>query len=154
MTLNGHARSSNLLTLAFTPPFLATTLCLLLAAALVGWRAFVRVGLPRKQGRAIAFGKTALVANAAGLMRRTRRLHLVTRPYLDRSRERLVRALALPRQADAEATDRAIDRALKVRAPDAPAYSATAAKLLSARHPHDAVRAARDLHSLERKLVR
>jgi hypothetical protein len=33
ITLNGHARSANLLTLAFTPPFLAATLCLLLA----GW---------------------------------------------------------------------------------------------------------------------
>lgn len=153
LTLNGLERSANLLTLAFTPPFLATTLCLLLAAALVGWRAFVRFGLPHRQERAIAFGKAALVRNAAGLTRRTGRLHLLTRPYLDRARERMARALALGRQ-DAEAIDRAIDRALRTRAPDAPSWSQTAARLTGASKPHEAVGAARELHSLERKLIR
>ena len=64
LTLNGFARTPNLLTLAFTPPFLAATLCLLLAALAVGWRAFLRFGPPRTATRAIAFGKRALVANA------------------------------------------------------------------------------------------
>ena len=100
LTLNGFARSANLLTLAFTPPFLAATLCLLIAALAVGWRAFLRFGPPRQGTRAIAFGKRALIANAAGLIRRTRRLHLVAAPYADHARERLARALALPRLAD------------------------------------------------------
>ena len=153
LTLNGHGRSTNLLTLAFTPPYLAATLCLLLAALAVGWRAFLRFGPPRKAERAIAFGKAALVANAAGLVRRTRRLHLVAGPYLDRTRDRIVKALALPREADEDKTDAAIDRALGNRAPDATPFSQIAARLRAARTRHDLVDAARDLHSLERTLI-
>lgn len=154
ITMNGHARSTNLLTLAFTPPFLAATLCLLLAGLVIGWRAFVRFGPPRKTGRAIAFGKTALVTNSAGFVRRTRRLHLVTVPYADRVRIVLVRALGLARQPSAEATEHAIDRALAAREPDAQPFSRIAARLRSAGSPTQAVTAARELHALERKLTR
>lgn len=154
LTLNGHGRSANLLTLAFTPPFLAATLCLLLAALVVGWRAFLHFGPPKSEARAIAYGKRALVANAAGLIRRTRRLHLVTGPYADAARDRLVRALALARRADPAASEQAIDRALAARQPDATPFSAIAARLRAARRPHDIVQAAQDLHALERTLIR
>ncbi|MCC6829486.1 MAG: DUF4350 domain-containing protein [Novosphingobium sp.] len=154
LTLNGHGRSANLLTLAFTPPFLAATLCLLLAALVVGWRAFLRFGPAKAPDRVIAFGKRALVANAAGLIRRTRRLHLVTGPYAAAARERLVRALALARRADPAASEEAIDRALAARQPDAIAFSTIAARLRAARRPHDIVKAAQDLHALERTLIR
>ena len=43
----------------------------------------------------IAFGKLALVTNSSGLLRRARRLHLLAEPYVERSRERIARALAL-----------------------------------------------------------
>ena len=152
LTLNGHSRSANLLTLAFTPPYLAATVCLLLAALAVGWRAFLRFGVPASTTRAIAFGKRALVANAAGLIRRTGRLHLVTGPYAGAVRERLARALSLPRLPDAQTTDAAIDRALASRCPDAEPFSHVAARLAAARRPHDILRAAQDLHSLERTL--
>ena len=152
LTLNGFARSANLLTLAFTPPFLAATLCLLIAALAVGWRAFLRFGPPRQGTRAIAFGKRALIANAAGLIRRTRRLHLVAAPYADHARERLARALALPRLADAAATEAAIDRALAARAGAPAPFSQIAARLRAARRPADILKAARDMHSLERTL--
>lgn len=154
ITLNGHERTSNLLTLAFTPPFLAATLCLLLAATVIGWRAFVRFGPPRQASRAIAFGKRALVANSAGFVRRTHRLHLVTHPYADRARVVLARALGLARQPSPEAAERAIDRALAARAPDAPPFSRIAARLRAARSITQAVAAARELHALERKLTR
>ncbi len=152
LTLNGHGRSANLLTLAFTPPFLAATLCLLIAALAVGWRAFLRFGPPRRAARAIAFGKRALVSNAAGLIRRSRRLHLVTTPYADHARERLARALALQRMADAGATEAAIDRALAARSGQAAAFSTVAARLRAARRPQDILKAAQDLHALERTL--
>lgn len=152
LTLNGHARSANLLTLAFTPPFLAATLCLLLAALAVGWRAFLRFGPPRQAARAIAFGKRALVDNAAGLIRRSGRLHLVAGPYATAARERLARALALPRQADANATEAAIDRSLASRTGTPAAFSALAQGLRAARRPHDILKAAQDLHALERTL--
>ena len=152
LTLNGFARSANLLTLAFTPPFLAATLCLLIAALAVGWRAFLRFGPARQGTRAIAFGKRALIANAAGLIRRTRRLHLVAAPYADHARERLAKALALPRLADVAATEAAIDRALAARAGNSAPFSQIAARLRAARRPHDILEAAQDLHSLERTL--
>lgn len=154
LTLNGLSRSSNLLTLAFTPPFLAATLCLLIAAVALAWRAFARFGPARQGGRAIAFGKRALVANAAGLIRRSRRLHLIAAPYADRARERLARMLALPRLADAQATEAAIDRALAARRGDAAAFSTIAARLRAARRPNEILKAAQDLHSLERMLKR
>lgn len=154
MTLNGFGRSTNLLTLAFTPPFLAATLCLLLAALAVGWRAFNRFGPPRLGTRAIAFGKRALVANAAALIRRTGRLHLLPEPYANAARERLARALALPHDADPAATEAAIDRALAARSPGTPPFSATAAALRAARRPAEMLRAAQELHSLERILTR
>jgi len=154
MTLNGFGRAQNLLTLAFTPPFLAATLCLLLAAVIVGWRAFLRFGPPLAPERAIAFGKRALVANAAGFVRRARRLHLIAGPYADRARERLVAGLALPRTLDPAATEKAIDRALAVRRPDMAPFSVTAAHLRAARRVPDLLKAARDLHALERTLLR
>jgi hypothetical protein len=152
LTLNGFKRQPNLLTLAFTPPFLAATLCLLLSALAVGWRAFLRFGPARATGRAIAFGKRALVANAAGLIRRTRRFHLIGLPYAVAARERLARGLALPRLSE-EATDAAIDRALAARAPEAVPFSTTAERLRTARAPHEIIKAAQDLHALERTLI-
>lgn len=154
LTLNGYGRSQNLLTLAFTPPFLAATLCLLLAAGVIGWRAFHRFGPPLLAGRGIAFGKRALVANAAALVRRTRRLHLIGAPYADAARDRLARALALPQRLDGPATEAAIDRALATRAPDLMPFSAAAAAMRAARRPADLLRAAQTLHSLERTLTR
>ena len=125
-----------------------------MAALAVGWRAFLRFGPPRTGSRAIAFGKRALVANAAGLIRRTGRLHLVAPPYADHARDRIVRALALPRMADAAAAEAAIDRAVAARMPGATPFSITAARLRAARRPHDMVQAAKDLHALERMLTR
>jgi hypothetical protein len=81
LTLAGYGRSPSLLALAFTPPFLAATLCLLLAAAVALWRAYQRFGPPLIAGRALAFGKRELVGNAAGLIQRARRLHLLGAPY-------------------------------------------------------------------------
>lgn len=154
LTVNGYKRSRNLLTLAFTPPFLAATLCLIIAAIAAGWRALLRFGPPIRATRAIALGKRALVANSAGLIRRTRRRHLVVAPYLTAARERLARLLALPRMPDAAAIDAAIDRALAARHPDAMPFSEAAARLAAARRPHDILKAAQDLHALERKLHR
>ncbi len=154
LTLNGFGRSRNLLALAFEPLFLAATLCLMLAALVAGWRAFNRFGPPRLAERALAFGKRALVSNAAGLVQRTRRLHLVTAPYADAARERLARALALPARLDAAGIETAIDRALAARAPDSQSFTQTAAVLRNARRPLEILRAARALHALERTLTK
>lgn len=153
LTLDGYGRSQNLLELAFKPPFLAATLCLLLAAMVALWRAFNRFGPPLLTGRSIAFGKHALVSNAAGLLRRARRLHLVGAPYADAARERLVKALALPARLDPAQAEKAIDRALAARDPSATPFSAAAAQLREAKGPRNLLRAAQALHSLERTLT-
>lgn len=154
LTLNGHARSANLLTLAFTPPFLAATLCLLIAGLVAGWRAFLRFGPPVEGERAIAFGKKALVANTAGLIRRTRRLHLVAAPYATAVRERLCDALAAPRGLDVAAGEAVIDRAMAARGLDATPFSVVAARLRGATRIPDILRNAMDLHGLERTLLK
>lgn len=154
LTLAGYGRSQNLLELAFTPPFLAATLCLLLAALVAGWRAWFRFGPPLIAARSLAFGKRALVGNSAGLLRRAKRLHLARAPYADAARERLVKALALPQRLDAQSAELAIDRALKVRDPAATPFSEASAALRAAKGPREMLRAAQTLHSLERILTR
>jgi len=153
LTLNGLARSANLLTLAFAPPYLAATLCLLAAALVAAWRAFLRFGPAQSQDRPIAFGKTALVANAAGLLRRAGRLHLIAAPYADAVRDRCLKLLAMPRQPDPATAEAAIDRALLSRHGVEKRFSSLAGRLRNASAPHEILHAARDLHALERTLT-
>ncbi|ABC64152.1 DUF4350 domain-containing protein [Erythrobacter litoralis] len=145
LTLNGLGGSRNLLSLAFEPPFLAATLCLIMALLLVGWRAFRRFGPATADAPALAFGKAQLVENGAGVIQRTRRVHLLTRPYAGLVERRLAKTLGLRR-----ASREAIDAALAQRGLE-PATPRLAA-LESARHHSDIIRAARALASLERTL--
>ena len=145
LTLNGLGASKNLLTLAFAPPFLAATLCLILALAVVAWRAFGRFGPPLAEARSIAFGKARLAANAAGFIRRSGRLHLLGPPYAALVARRLAGAFGLRSADTAE-----IDAALARRAPDAAPFTQLAARLESARGPSQTLRAAHALKSLER----
>ena len=153
LTQNGFGGGQNLLTLAFRPPFLAATICLLLAGLAIAWRAFNRFGPPRRKERAIALGKSALVENSAGFIRRTGRVHLVAGPYADAARDRLAAALGLPRGTDHAAIEAAIDRAQQRRDVPLPMFSQAAADLRSARKPHDVARRAAVLHSIERALT-
>lgn len=149
LTLNGFGGARNLLTLAFQPPFLAATLCLMLAMIVVAWRAFLRFGPPLPEGRPIAFGKARLVVNGAAFIQRTGRLHLLARPYAELVAGRIARLLGL-RHAD----DTAIDAALARRSPDSAPFSHEAARLRSAKGRHETLRAARALHDIERTLKR
>ena len=151
LSFNGFRRTPNLLTLAFTPPFLAATLCLIIAALIAGWRAFLRFGPPSAAAQP-AFGKGPLVANAGGLVRRSGRLWLLGPPYAALVRERLARTLGLPRHADPAATEAAIDRIGHAADPASPPFSALAGRLRHARRRADLLRAAQDLHALERTL--
>ena len=147
LTLNGFGNSINLLTLAFRPPFLAATLCLIMAMIIVGWRAFQRFGPAVAGGPAIAFGKSRLVANGAGLIMRAGRLRLLAEPYVDLSARRLADALGLTKH-DPET----IDAALAARLPQEEPYSRRAARLRDAKKPSEILRAAQALKELEGKL--
>ena len=149
LTFNGIGQTQNLLTLAFTPPFLAATLCLIIAMIVVAWRALRRFGPAVAEGRDIAYGKARLVRNSASFIQRTRRHHLLSQPYADLMRERLARALAV-RRSD----DEALDRALAGRLTDEEPPSRRLSALENARAPQDILRAADALKDLERKLAR
>jgi hypothetical protein len=150
LTFNGLGRSTNLLTLAFTPPFLAATLCLLIAAIAIAWRAFRRFGPPLAEERRIAFGKSQLVRNSAALIRRTGRLHLLGAPYAAMIRARMTRALGLHRTGSVPDTDAAIDRLLAARGAETSDFSARAERLGQARTVHELLRAAQALKQIER----
>ena len=148
LTLNGFGASENLLTLAFRPPFLAATLCLLLALLIVGWRAFQRFGPPAAaNGPAIAFGKERLIANGAGLILRARRFGLLAAPYAALSAREIAQRLGLARP-DPEA----IDAALARRLPSEEPFSRRIARLEAAHKPADILDAARALDDLNHKL--
>ena len=147
LTLNGIGQTRNLLTLAFTPPFLAATLCLILAMLVVGWRAFRRFGPPVAEDREIAFGKARLVANSAGFIQRTGRLHLLGAPFAALMAARLARLLRLRQGEEA-----LIDEALRRRGHQGPSFSAAALDLRKARSRHELLRAARALKDIERTL--
>lgn len=157
LTLNGYGHTRSLVDLAFRPPYLAATLCLLLAALATGWRAFIRFGPPRLRARNAddvgTLGKTALVDNSAGLIRRAGRLRLVAAPYADLVRDRIAHALRLPRGLDSAATEAAIDSAQAQRAPLLPRFSETATGLRAARGPHDLARHAVALQTIEKALT-
>jgi len=148
MTLNGFGASENLLTLAFRPPFLAATLCLLVALTIVGWRAFRRFGPAAASGGPdIAFGKRQLIMNGAGLIVRARRFRLLGKPYVALAARRLAERLGLARP-DPEA----IDAALARRLPEEEPFTRRAARLEAATKPADILAAAKGLDDLATKL--
>ena len=150
LTLPGLGRSENLMTLAFTPPFLAATLCLILAGMVIAWRGLRRFGPPVAEAPAFAMGKRQLARNGAGLIERARRIHLLGPPYAALIAARIAGRLGL-READPEAREAAIARVLAGRGIED--YPARAEALRRARHPGELLRAAGALRSIERTLT-
>lgn len=149
LTLPGLGQSENLLTLAFSPPFLAATLCLLLAALVIGWRAFLRFGPPLAGAPALAKGKTELATNGATLIERARRVHLLGQPYAALVSARLGRKLGV-RQRDPDQREQAIERLLGNRGIEPAAFRRALSDLRQARNPRDLLRAAGALSRIER----
>ncbi|HEX7712371.1 MAG TPA: DUF4350 domain-containing protein [Sphingomonadaceae bacterium] len=152
LTLNGLGASKNLLTLAFSPPFLAATLCLILAALVIGWRGYRRFGPPLAEVPAFAFGKRQLAVNGAALIQRSRRLHLLGAPYAAMLRARLAGLLGLRQASGAERDEAEIDRLLEARGLPPHAFSNPAETLRRARGSHDLLRSAQALKELEGSL--
>lgn len=151
LTVAGISRSQNLLTLAFQPPFLAATLCLILAAMVIAWRAFRRFGPPVAEAPALAMGKRQLARNGGGLVARARRLHLLGPPYAALIATRLATALGI-REPDPQAREAAIARTLAARGL-APDYLERVDALRRARHANELLRAASALRTIERTVT-
>ncbi len=153
LTLPGLGASENLLTLAFRPPFLAATLCLLLAGLVIAWRGFQRFGPPVAEVPAMAQGKRQLARNGASLVQRVKRFHLLSDPYAALMSKRIGDALGV-REPHAEARAAAIDTALERRGYEGPGFAEMASDLRGASRPRDIIRAAGALKSIERTLKR
>ncbi|MET3760309.1 hypothetical protein ABIB28_000842 [Sphingomonas sp. UYEF23] len=141
VTLNGFGASPSPLKLLFDPPFLAMTLTLAAAVLLAGVQATARFGPARRRARAIAFGKTALIDNAAALVRKAGRQGRLGPRYVDLVRERAGGVFGVPARLQGEAVDGYLD-GLRGRA----RFSALAAEAQAARDPRAMLAAAQALH--------
>jgi hypothetical protein len=93
VTLNGFARSRSVLKLAFEPPLVGATLCLVAAALLMGLHAAARFRAVRRGERALALGKDALIDNSAGLIRMAGREPAMAPRYAGLQRAAVIKAL-------------------------------------------------------------
>jgi len=118
VTLAGFDAPKSLLRSLFGPPFLAATLCALLAAALMAFRAVNRFGSPREEERSFAFGKRSLADNTARLIRVMGRGPEMAPRYAAAIRRLAAKALRGGRAEDAEWLD-AVERAGRIE----PTYS-------------------------------
>lgn len=109
VTLNGLGVGRSPLKLAFEPPFLAMTLAIVTALALVGWQALVRFGAARPRTRAIAFGKTALIDNSAMIVRKAGREGMLGGRYAALIRERARTIFGVPARLTDDEADRYLD---------------------------------------------
>ncbi|RWL49241.1 MAG: DUF4350 domain-containing protein [Mesorhizobium sp.] len=109
LTLHGIGQKYDLAKLLVEPPFLALTLSVLVAAALAFLHGLGRFGPPRAEGRAIAFGKRALVDTTAMLLKRAGRLQELGDRYATLVRQRAAALLGAPHGLQGEALDRWLD---------------------------------------------
>jgi hypothetical protein len=128
VTLNGLGQSRSPLRLVFDPPFLAVTLAIAAAMLLAGLQAIARFGAPRRPERAIAFGKSALIDNAASLVRQARREAALGGRYAEMIKERAVTAFAVPAKLRDLAINDYLDKLDGRRRFSALAWAATEAR--------------------------
>ncbi|MEA3052554.1 MAG: hypothetical protein QOG72_1457 [Sphingomonadales bacterium] len=141
VTLNGFGQGRSPLKLIFDPPFLAVTLAIAAALLLAGIQALARFGPPRRRARALAFGKAALIDNAAALVRKARREAALGGRYAEMIRDKAVTVFGVPaRLRDAGLTDY-LDK-LDGRG----RFSALAAAAQAARGREELLAAAQALH--------
>jgi hypothetical protein len=141
VTLNGLGHSRSPLRLVFDPPFLAVTLAIAAALLLAGLQAIARFGAPRRPQRAIAFGKAALIDNAASLVRQARREAALGGRYAEMIRDKAVTVFGVPARLRDVAIADYLDK-LEGRG----RFSALAAAANEARGREELLAAAQALH--------
>lgn len=144
------ARRPSLMRLAVEPPFLAMTLALFVAALLAGLHGAVRFGQPRREERAIALGKAALVENSAGLIKLARREARLGAAYADVVRQDAARAVGAPATLTGDELNAYLDRLSKGGGPK---FTALVTRIVWARDRHELVAAARALFSWKRAIL-
>jgi len=147
----GARAQPSLLRTAFEPPFLVMTLALVAAALLAGLHGAVRFGQAKREERAIALGKAALVENSAGLIRLARREARLGAAYADVVRHEAARTASAPAWLAGAELDAYLDRLSRA---DSPNFSDLAARLAQASDRHALVAAARALFSWKKDIIR
>jgi len=152
LTMNGYGSGEgrSVMRMAFEPPFLAMTLALFVAALLAGLHGAFRFGPARREARAIAFGKAALVENSAGLIRLADREANLGGAYADVMRQEMARAAAAPGHLQGEALDRYLNRLAR----DGPSFSELAADLDRASDRSGLMNAARRIWDWRKTVLR
>ncbi|MEK6542332.1 MAG: DUF4350 domain-containing protein [Pseudomonadota bacterium] len=111
VTMNGLGSGGrSLLRMAFVPPFLGLTMCLLAGGLFALWQGFVRFGPPWREARRVALGKAGLVANGAALIVQARRVPHFAARYGAMVREAAARRLHAPSALSGSALDIWLDR--------------------------------------------
>ncbi|MEJ0059316.1 MAG: DUF4350 domain-containing protein [Terricaulis sp.] len=152
VSMNGFARTRSLLRLAFQPPFLAATLSLAAAAALLAWRAVARSGPQAPPRRAIALGKRALAENSAALIRLARREHKMGWGYAMMTGAGLLDLFGLGR-SEGEQTMAVLDRVAAAQGVEQK-FSELASEAAAAETGAQVLTAARKLHSWKEEMLR
>ena len=150
LTFNGLGRTENLLTLAFTPPFLSATICLIVAALAAAWMTFNRFGPPVTEKRSIDFGKAALVNNSAAFIGRMQRSYLVTDPYAEMIRTQSAEATGISPQASEQEIHQRLDA---LGESGGNRFSALFHQLIRARKPKEIADGAAALHAWKKEII-
>jgi len=146
VTLNGLGQTRSPLRLMFDPPFLAATLAIAAALLLAGLQAVSRFGPPRRPERAIAFGKAALIDNAAALVRQARREARLGGRYAEMIRDKAVTVFGVPARLRDNAVTDYLDK-LDGRE----RFSALASAATGARGREELLAAAQALHRWQKE---
>lgn len=149
LSLHGIERTRNVVRLMLEPPFLAATLCVLLATLLLAFKAAARFGPTRASARAFEAGKSALADNSAALIRMARRETAYGGRYAHLVRRRIAAALGAPKTA----SDREIDALIAKIAQDGQDFTALAERLGDADNAAYFVKTARRLYQFKKEII-
>lgn len=153
VTLNGYGRGRSLLKLAFEPPILGATLCLVAAALMMGLHGAARFGPAERPPPVLALGKRALADNSAALVRMAKREPRMAPAYAALTREAAARAVGAPRDLGEEQLDALLDRLGAARGLQ-DRYSSLAAEAAAARTNAELVSVARRLFQWRGEMTR
>jgi hypothetical protein len=126
------------------------TLALVIAALLAGFHGAIRFGQARREARAIALGKAALVDNSAGLIRLARREVHMGPAYAEFIQQETARAIGAPSGLSGEALDDYLDRLTR----RGPTFTELATALVKTRDRQSMAAAARALFQWKKDIIR
>ena len=153
VTLNGLGGNNSFLRLAFVPPFIGITLCLIAAGLFAMWQAAARFGPARVPARAIPISKLALIESSAELVTQTHREADGAGAWLRGQREALARALHAPAHLSGDALDEWLDRRRPAQEGRV-SFASLARRLPLARNTTELLALARALHDIRKDLLR